>query len=298
MVFIGDVSNQELSEKLGEKLGLSVIYPDIHIFPDGEQRIYIQESLGGEDAIVLKSLTPPVDSNFMQLLLELNALRESSSGMVTVVIPYLGYQRADHTFRVGEAASLRVVIDSLESQKIDRVILLDPHSVKIPEMFTVPTTDLSALSLFADKIRQIVPDLSTLTVVSPDMGGIRRIKLISEMLGVEYGMIEKDRDVETGNIKVAGIHGAAVRETVCIVDDMISSGKTMVQAINAYHNQGAENIYAFATHPVLSENSTDILENSPVKKVFVTDSIGIPQEKLFSKLEVLSVAELMAAAIK
>lgn len=298
MVFIGDISNQELSKRLGEQLSLPVIYPDIHIFPDGEQRVYIQEPLGGQDAIVLKSLTPPVDSNFMQLLLELNSLRESSSGMVTVVIPYLGYQRADHTFRVGEAASLRVVIDSLESQKIDKVVLLDPHSIKIPEMFTVPATDLSALSMFADKIRQIVPDLSQLTVVSPDMGGIRRIKLISEMLGVEYGMIEKDRDVETGNIKVAKIHGAVARETVCIVDDMISSGKTMVQAINAYHEQGVENIYAFATHPVLSQNAPEILENSPVRKVFVTDSIGIPQEKAFSKLEVLSVANLLAAVVK
>lgn len=298
MVFIGDSSNVALTDRLGEALGLTPIYPDIHIFPDGEQRVFIREDVGGQDAIVLKSQSTPVDSNVMQFLFTLNALREASIGAVTAIVPYLGYQRQDHTFRAGEAASLRVFIDAIEAQKIDKIVLLDPHSIKVPEMFKIEAVAETALSIFADKIRELVPDLSQVTVVAPDLGGLRRVKLISEMLDVEFAAIEKDRDVETGNISMTGMQGSQVKETICIIDDMISSGRTLVQAITTFHDQGIKNIYAFATHPVLSENAPRLLENSSVKQVFVTDSIGIPQEKLFSKLEILSVAELLAAAVK
>lgn len=298
MVFIGDSSNVALTDRLSEVLGLPPIYPDVHIFPDGEQRVFIRDEVGGHDAIVLKSQSTPVDSNVIQFLFTLNALRESSIGSVTAIVPYLGYQRQDHTFRAGEAASLRVFIDAIEAQEIDKIVLLDPHSIKIVDMFKIEAVAETALSIFAKRIKDLVPDLSQVTVATPDLGGLRRIKLISDILGVEFTAIEKDRDVETGNITMAGFQGAKPKETVCIIDDMISSGKTMVQAINTYHEQGVQNIYAFATHPLLSENAPSLLENSPVKGVFVTDSIGIPQEKLFSKLEVLTVAELLASAVK
>lgn len=297
MVFIGDIGNVSLSEKIAKSLGLPILYPDVKIFPDGEQRVYLKEELGGEDVVVLKSLSTPVDSNVIQFLFILNALRESGADKVTAIIPYLGYQRADHTFRVGEAASLRVVIDAILAEGITRIMLLDPHSIKITEMFDVPVMNETALPIFAEKIRELVADLTDVTVVTPDMGGIRRIKMISEILGVEFAAVEKDRDVETGDIKMSSIHGAKPKDIVCIVDDMISSGGTMVQAINAYRKMGVKKIYAFATHAVFSENASTILQDSPVEKVFVTDSIEVPENRLFKKLEVLSIADLVKTGL-
>lgn len=272
---------------------------EIFVFPDGEKRIQIQENVVDEECIVVQTTATPVDQNYMELFFICDGLRRSGAQTVTVVVPYLGYQRQDHVFRDGEAVSLDVVVRALEGAGADKVVVFDLHSIKIPEVFRVPVAHLSALPLFVEKIKE----LGEGTLVSPDMGGLRRINKMSELLeGMDWIATVKDRDLNTGEIVIdkidptegSGQEGLKGKSRVFIVDDMIASGKTIVESAKLLQQHGAEEIYVFATHAVFSKEAPELLQNSLVKKVFVTNAVDVPEEKRFEKLEVLSVAEMVA----
>ncbi len=291
-------SNKPLAEKIAAKLGINVSPAEIFIFPDGERRIQIQDRVIDEDVIIVQPTTPPVDTSYFELFFLADAAKRSGARSVTAVVPYLGYQRQDHVFRDGEAVSLEVIVNTMQSVSIDKVISFDLHTVKIPEVFSIPMVHLSALELFAEEIKkQGWAGLDTV-LVSPDMGGIRRIEMLSKMLSdMPYVTIEKNRDLATGQVEMADITGE-VTHRVVIVDDMISSGKTIVKAAEALKKKGAKEVYVFVTHPVFSEDAAEILEESSVDKVYVTDSVFVPKEKHFPKLHILSLAEMIASALK
>ena len=299
MIFVGDSSNKDLSEKIASKLSSRVIYPEITIFPDTEQRVRISHDVVGQRSYLLKSITPPVDSAVMQLTFLVDALNKNGADKVIGVIPYIPYMRADNIFRTGEAVPLEVVISMIQDSRLNEIIIVDPHSIKIPEMFKIPVHNLSALSLFAQKIKEIEPNLKNVTIVSPDMGGIRRLKILDELLGggVNQVVINKDRNYESGEVRVAEYEGK-IQGKCFIVDDIISTGKTVVQAIDTLAQGGAEEIYVFATHPVFSENASELLSSSKAGRIYVTDSIPVPDEKRFEKLEILSIADLISSQIK
>ncbi len=305
-IFSGS-SNKPLAEKIAANLGLGLSPVEIFVFPDGERRIKLNEKVVNEDTIVVQSTATPVDNSYTELFFIIDALRRSGAKSVTVVMPYVGYQRQDHIFREGEAVSLRVMINILESLGVDRIITLDLHSIKIPEFFKIPQTELSALSMFAKEIRDIVnskseaqnSDLSVIknsVLVSPDMGGLRRIKIISTLLNMPWIATVKDRDLDTGEIEIGRLDGVLPEgaRAAFIVDDMISSGKTIVKAANLLRENGLEEIYVFVTHPIFSADASELLQKSDIQKVFVTDSVFVPEEKLFEKLEILSVAEIIS----
>lgn len=301
MTIVGDSSNKDLSESITSKLGVKVIYPEITVFPDTEQRVRIPEEVAGQKVYLLKSITPPVDSAVMQLTFLVDALNKNGADKVIGIIPYIPYMRADHIFRTGEAVPLEVVISMIQDSRLNEIIIVDPHSIKIPEMFKIPVHDLSALPLFAQKIKELTAKSQkpkAITIVSPDMGGIRRLKLLDELLGgVNQVVINKDRNYESGEVRVAEYEGE-IRGNCFIVDDIISTGKTVVQAIDTLDQGGAQGIYVFATHPVFSENASELLSKSRAEKIYVTDSIPVPEEKKFDKLEILSIADLVAREIK
>lgn len=298
MLFVGDLANRDLSEKLGEKLGLTPIFADKHIFPDGEMRVRILEEVADQEVVVLKSHVNPSDSNILEMCFIIDALKRNGAGLVTAVVPYLGYMRGDHMFRTGEAVPLEVIISMLEGAGVAKVIIVDPHSIKIPELFHVDAKDLTALEVFANKIKEMKLKKDSYTLVTPDRGGIRRIKLLSGLLdNAPYAAIEKNRDLETGNVVASKIEGK-INETCFIVDDMISSGGTIVKAITALKKMGAKTTYVMATHGVFSENAPRLLQTSDAEKVYVTNSIPIPSEKQFDKLEILSIADLIAKGLK
>ncbi len=293
-IFSGN-SNKPLAEKTAKKLGANLSPLEIHIFPDGEKRIRLLEKVVGENCAVIQPTSPDPDRNYMELFFIVDALKRSGAKSVTAVIPYLGYQRQDHVFRDGEAVSLEVIATLLKWGGVDEIIAFDLHSIKIPEIFKIKLTHLSALSLFAERISKMGRDI---VLVSPDKGGIRRIKILSAMLGnLPYAVIEKDRDLATGEVTVSGINGK-VKENMIIVDDMISTGGTIVTSANLLRSKGARKIFVFATHAVFSQDSPKILGNSALRKVFVTDTINIPKEKRFPKLKILSVAEMIVAELK
>lgn len=285
-------SNISLAQKIAKHLNTSCFPLDIHVFPDGEKRIRVKEPVVDEDTVLVQSTGMPTDQNYMELFFAVDALKRSGAKSVVAVIPYLGYQRQDHVFRDGEARSIEVIGTFLKSVGIDKVIACDLHSIKTPEIFKLSISVVSALPLFAQHILEIGVEDGAL--VSPDMGGIRRIKQISELLGgMPYVTIEKNRDLESGAITVGIVQGE-VKKRAFIVDDMISSGNTIVQAAKILTQKGAEEIIVFATHPVFSENASELLQNASIEKVFVIDTIDIPKEKQFDKLEIISVAGLIA----
>ncbi|MDP2585588.1 MAG: ribose-phosphate pyrophosphokinase, partial [Candidatus Levybacteria bacterium] len=273
MKIFSGASNKPLAQKVAKNLGLQLSGLEIFVFPDGEKRIRILDKVLDEDVVVVQSTSPEPDKSYMELFFIVDALKRSGANRIKAVIPYLGYQRQDHVFRDGEAVSLEVITTLLKWGGVDDVVSFDLHSIRIPEIFEIKLSHLSALSIFADKIREIGGDA---VLVSPDMGGIRRIKILSKMLNnMPFVIIKKDRDLATGKVTTSGIDGE-VKENAIIVDDMISTGRTITGASDLLKKNGAKNIYVFATHAVFSDKAPKILQESGAEKIYVTDTIFVP----------------------
>lgn len=300
MKIFSGCSNVPLAEKVANELGLRLSPIEFHIFPDGERRVKLNDTVIDEDTVIIQSTAAPVDQNYMELFFIIDALKRSGARSITAVIPYLGYQRQDHVFRDGESVSLQVMIRIMESLEVDNIISIDLHSIKIPELFHIQVKQLSALPLFAEQIKKLSQQKEC-SLVSPDLGGLRRIRMISELLdNMPWVATVKDRDLQSGDISIKSFEGdmALLKKRVCIVDDMISSGKTIVQSVQLLQKNGVEEFYVFATHPVFSKDATTLLQDSVISKVFVTDTVRIPVEHRFPKLEVLSVADTIAAELQ
>ena len=304
LIFSGS-SNKNLAQKLANKLGFKLGDLEIHTFPDNENRVRVIDNVVDQDVLVVQSAGVLPNLYYMELFFILDSLKRSGARSLTLVIPYLGYQRQDHVFRSGEAVSLEVIINIIESLGVSKVISFDLHSVKIPQLFSVQIKHLSALPLFAEKIKKLSGTLGTrgtfndLVLVTPDMGGIARIKKLSKLLGnAPFVTVEKNRDLVTGDIDSMKFSGK-VGKIAVIVDDVISTGKTIVSAGNLLSENGAEKIYVMATHGIFAGNASyDLQEIESIKKVIVTDTIDIPDERKFEKLEIISVADLIANELK
>ncbi|HSX08805.1 MAG TPA: ribose-phosphate pyrophosphokinase [Candidatus Saccharimonadales bacterium] len=312
-IFSGS-SNVHLADKIAEKFGLTVSPIETMIFPDGERRVKLNDTVVDEDTVVVQSTSTPVDQNYMELFFIIDALKRSGARSVTAVIPYFGYQRQDHVFRDGEVVSLDVMIKFLEALKVDRVISLDLHSAKIPELFHIDITPLSALPVFAEKIQSKAfnvlvtsnPDeyLKDSILVSPDMGGLRRIEEMSRLLhDLPWIATVKDRDLRTGEISIKNFDGPLdpsklPGKRALLVDDMISSGNTVVQSAQLLKDHGVVSCDVFATHAIFSEEAPELLQDSSIDRVYVTNTVRVPQEKRFPKLHILTVSELIAKALQ
>lgn len=293
MKILSGSSNKPLAEKIAHELGIALTPVEIFVFPDGERRIRIEDTVLDEDVVIVQSTATPVDQHYMELFFLIDSARRSGAKSVTVVMPYFGYMRQDHVFRDGEAVSLQVVLSVLESLKVDRLISYDLHVIRIPELTTIPVTHLSALPLFAKEIKKN-NWLDDTVLASPDMGGINRIKKISEILGgTPYVTNEKNRDLDTGHIEIDVVHGE-VKKRVLMVDDMISSGNTIAKGAKLLKEKGAEEVYVFVTHPIFSQAAPKLLQDSVVEKIFVTDTVDVAEDKRFEKLEILSISKEIA----
>jgi len=297
-------SNVPLAEKVAEKLGIELSPVETHVFPDGEKRIRITESVVDEITVVIQSANTPVDQNYMELFFIVDALKRNGARKVIAVVPYFGYQRQDHVFRDGEAVSLEVMIKMIESVGVDHFVSFDLHSVKIPELFTIPVSHLSALPVFAEKIlgqsqetdSELFFDRSETMLISPDKGGLRGIRLFSELLGVPYIMLNKQRDMLTGAVSYEEFNGNLLngRTRAIILDDMISSGSTIMPVIDMLLKHGMTEIAVCATHAAFSENAPYLLQNSPLSAIYIADTVKVSKAKRFEKLEIVSVAAEIA----
>lgn len=294
-------ANRGLTEAVAKSLTIPLSLIDVHIFPDGERRIRIHDKVIDKKTVVLQAAATPVDTNYMELFFIIDALKRSGAKEITAVVPYFGYQRQDHLFRDGEAVSLEVVINILENVGVDRLVSVDMHSANIPHLFHIPVAHLSALPLFAQEIKKQKWNSKDTVLISPDMGGLQRIQKLSQLLGdMSYAAVEKNRDLSTGSITMDMNDEAIMsnKKRAIIVDDMISSGNTIVMSATLLQMQGIEEVIVFATHPIFSVDAPSKLQNSFIKKVYVTDSVVIPMDKLFAKLEILSLADIIAQELQ
>ena len=294
MKIFSGTSDKSLAEKIAQNLSVGLSRLEVFVFPDGEKRVRILDKVLDEDTVVVQSTSSPVDENYMQLFFTIDALKRGGAKSVTAVVPYLGYQRQDHMFREGEDVSVKVIAEILDTIGLDKLITVDLHSIKIKEAFGIPAVELSALPVFAKVILEKGWRKDSAVLVTPDMGGIRRIKILSELLNnMPFAVIEKNRDLETGRISAENIEGKISKKAI-IVDYMISSGGTIAVAADLLKKSGAEEICVFATHAVFSERAPKILQESGVNSVYVTDTVFVPGEKIFPKLKILSVSKLIA----
>lgn len=294
-IFSGS-SNLHLATNLAKSFVVPLGRQEIFLFPDGERRVQIKENVLDLDTVVVQATSTPVDENYMELFFLIDGLQRSGARTVSVVMPYFGYQRQDHVFRDGEAVSLQVITRILDSFKIQRLISFDLHTIRIPSLFRTPVTHLSALPLFAEIIKNDLGGEDA-CLVAPDMGGIRRIRQMADMLQMPYVTVVKNRDLARGSLTAEQFEGE-VKPKVFLVDDMVSSGRTLLEAAELMVKNGAEELYAFATHAVFAANAPDILQESLFKKIYVTDTVFVPENKKFAKLEIVSVVPLLKKALE
>ena len=274
-------SNQALAQKIAAELGIKLCDASVKHFSDGEIQININESVRGDDVFIVQSVADPVNENFMELMVMMDALRRSSAGSINAVIPYYGYARADRKARSREPITAKMIANFITLAGADRVVTMDLHAGQLQGFFDIPVDHLLAIYEQAAYFKQkgICEDV---VVVAPDHNSVKGAR----------NLADTRLDIENSSI-IGDVSGHN-----CIVfDDMIDTGGKMADAAAALDKAGAREIYACATHPVFSGSAVEELEGSPYKEVVVTDTIAIPENKQFSKLKVLSIAPIFAKAI-
>ena len=296
MKILSGTSNPRLSKEISKKLKLKLINTNIKRFADGEIYIEINENIRGNSVFVIQSTSTPANDNIMELLLCIDALRRSSAKNITAVIPYFGYARQDRKVAPRTSISAKVVANLLTNAGASRVVTVDLHAGQIQGFFDMPVDNLFTTPLFAKYIKKKFKN-KKLICVSPDVGGVQRTRGLATKIKADLAIIDKRRP-RPGQSKVMNIIGDVRGKTCVIVDDIIDSGGTIVNAVDALKKAGAVDVYVFITHAVLSGDAADKIKRSKIKKLIITDSIDNSLKiKNNSKIEVISIAPLMAEAI-
>lgn len=289
-------SNKPLAEKIAAAVGVTLGKTSVDRFSDGEILINIDESIRGDDVFIIQSTSAPVNDNLMELLIMVDALRRASAANINVVIPYYGYARQDRKVRPREPITAKLVADMIVKAGADRVVALDLHAAQIQGFFDIPVDHLMGAPLLADYFLNNGLEKDAV-VVSPDHGGVTRARKLAEFLKSPIAIIDKRRP-KANVAEVMNIIGSVDQKRCILIDDMIDTAGTITLAAQALKDAGASEVYACATHPVLSGPAIERLENSPIKRVIVTDSIKLPEEKKIDKLLQVSVGDLIGDAIK
>jgi ribose-phosphate pyrophosphokinase len=291
-------AHPELAREVVDVLGVDVVPMDAYDFANGEIYVRFGESVRGADAFVIQSHSAPINQWLMEQLIMVDALKRASATRITVIAPFYPYARQDKKHRGREPISARLVSDLYRTAGADRLMAVDLHTAQIQGFFDGPVDHLWALPLLADHVRKRV-DRARLTVVSPDAGRVRVADLWSDRLGAPLAIIHKRRDPKVPNqVKVHEVVGQVAGRTCLLVDDMIDTGGTIVQAAEALRENGAAEVIVAATHAVLSGPAVDRLKNSPITEVIVTNTLPITEERIFPQLTVLSIAPMIARAIR
>ena len=298
MLFSGR-AHPALADEVGFELDIAVSPTEIRDFADGEIYARFKESVRGCDAFVVQSMTTPVNQWFMETLVMCDALKRGSAKRITVVVPYYPYARQDKKSRGREPISARLIADLYKCAGADRILTVDLHTSQIQGFFDGPVDHLFALPLLADYIADNY-DPTRLAVVAPDSGRVRVAERWTERLGgVPLAFIHKTRDITVPNSVVANrVVGEVQGRTCIVVDDMIDTAGTITKAADALIDAGASGVMAAATHAVLSGPAIDRLKNSRISEIVVTNTLPLTDEQRFDKLTVLSIAPLVARAIK
>jgi ribose-phosphate pyrophosphokinase len=288
-------ANRVLAEEIAIMLGVPLGQAEVARFSDGEVFVQIDENVRGADVFVLQPTCPPVNDNLMELLVMLDAFKRASAQRITAVLPYYGYGRQDRKVQPRVPISAKLVADLITVAGAHRLLALDLHAGQIQGFFDIPVDHLFAAPVVIDYVEQLA--LQDLVVVSPDAGGVERARAIAKRLRAGLAIIDKRR--EGPNVSVFMHLIGDVRGRDClIIDDMIDTAGTLVQAADALKREGARRILACGIHPVLSGPALARIEGAPLEQLVVTNSILLGKDKQHPKITVLSVAPLLSEAIR
>ncbi|MFH1202578.1 MAG: ribose-phosphate pyrophosphokinase [Candidatus Omnitrophota bacterium] len=294
LVFTGN-AHPKLAKDICQRLGVSLRDAMVTRFSEGEVRVKINENARGKDVFVIQPTCPPVNENLMELLIMIDALRRASSQRITAVVPYFGYARQDRKDQPRVPITAKLVANLITTAGANRVLTMDLHAGQIQGFFDIPLDHLFAVNIFVEYFQKM--KLRDFVVVSPDVGGIKMARAYAKRLGVQLAIVDKRR-ISPDKAEVMNILGEVKGARVVIVDDLIATGGSLIEATEALKKAGAKEIYAAISHGVLSGNAFSIIDKSPLKQLLITDTIPLKDSKKHPRIKVLSVAGLLAEAIK
>ena len=294
-IFCGS-SNPTLCEEICKFIGVPLGETRLQRFSDGEVHFQLLENVRGADVFLVQPTCYPVDQHLVELLIMMDALKRASAGRITVVIPYYGYARQDRKDRPRVAITSKLVADLLTTAGANRALLVDLHAAQIQGFFNIPVDHLFASPVLVSYFREL--NLPNLTVVSPDAGGVERARFFAKKLDVPLAIVDKRR-TDINVTEVMNVIGDVQGRTCLILDDIIDTAGTLVKTVDALLAEGAEKIYACATHPVLSGPAVERIANSRLEQLVVTNTIPLREDALqVEKIKVLSIAGLLGRAIE
>ncbi|MBC7248358.1 MAG: ribose-phosphate diphosphokinase [Actinobacteria bacterium] len=293
MIFSGR-SYPELGRQIAGHLGISLGRVELKTFSNGELYVRYEESVRGCDAFVIQTCSDPINDHLMELLLMIDALNRASAKRISAVIPYYGYSRQDKKTLAREPISARLVADMISVAGADRILTMDLHAGQIQGFFSGPMDHITAVPLLASYVSRHVD--GDMVIVSPDAGRVKMAKKYSDHLGVPMAILHKRRPGHN-RAEVMHVIGEVAGKTAVLVDDMIDTGGTLVASSEALIDAGAREVFACATHGIFSGPAKERLDKSVLKKVVVTDTLPIPDERRSSKVEILSIASVFANTI-
>ena len=295
MKIFSGTSNIKIAEKIANLAGVPLGKIDLATFSDGELRVAFQENIRGENVFLVQSTNPPAE-NLMQLLLMLDAAKRASAKTVTAVIPYYGYSRQDRKDQPRVPISARMIMDLMSAAGVDRMITMDLHSPQIQGFTNVPFDNLYSRIVLFNKLNEYQLNFDNGVVLAPDIGSAKMSQSYAKKLGIGFALIDKRRPKHNVT-EVVNLIGDLKDKHVFIIDDMIDTAGTICNAARTAIENGANSVMAVATHPVLSGPAIERLKDAPIDKIIVSDTIDISNNKIFNKLEIVSVAEVFAEAI-
>ncbi len=293
MLFSGN-SNRQLASEVAKLLHVKLGAAVVSRFPEGEIQVQIQENIRGKDVFLIQSTCNSPNDYLMELLIMVDAARRASARRITAVLPFYGYARQDRKDRPRVPITAKLVANLLVSAGANRVLTMDLHSGQIQGFFDIPVDHLYSINIMGQYLKK--KKVKDLVIVSPDVGGIKMARAYAKMLGANFAVVDKRRE-DAAKTHVMHIIGEVKGKNVVIVDDLISTGGSVVEASKALKANGAKDIYVVAVHPVLAGPAIERLQNSPVKELIVSNTIPLAQEKKIKKITQLSVAPLLADAI-
>ena len=297
MKILSGTSNLKLSKDISKHLKSKLVNTNIKRFADGEIYIEINENIRGNSVFVIQSTSNPANDNLMELLLVIDALKRSSAKNITAVIPYFGYARQDRKVVPRTSISAKLVSNLITKAGADRVVTVDLHAGQIQGFFDIPVDNLFATPIFARHAKKKIKS-KNLICVAPDVGGTERARALGKLLNVGLAIVDKRRP-KPGQSQVMNVIGDVKGKTCIIVDDIIDSGGTIVNAAKALKDRGAKEVYVYITHGVLSGEAVKKIKNSVIKNLVITDTIdNMSRTKGVKNIEVLSISGLMGEAIK
>ncbi|PZS20791.1 MAG: ribose-phosphate diphosphokinase [Acidimicrobiales bacterium] len=289
-------SHPALAEEIATHLGVALGQPNLREFANGEIHCRFGESIRGTDVFVIQTHCGPVNSSIMELLIMIDAAKRASAHRITAVCPYYGYSRQDRKASGREPITAKLVADMLAVAGADRVVSVDLHSGQIQGFFDGPVDHLTAMPLLADRLR--ASGDADLVVVAPDAGRVKVAERLAQQVGADLAVVRKLRPKGSANqVEAMDVVGPVTGRHCVLIDDMIDTAGTICAAADLLMDRGADEVWAMATHGVLSDPALDRLKASTLSRVVITNTLPVPEERRIDKLEVLSVAKIVADAI-